>query len=623
MNSERSALLIRIGICLVAALLIVSALRLPLWEMELIAPQYPQGLHLIANGDRITGDIREVNILNQYIGMKELSERPAPEMALYRWSIGGLLLLVLIAPFWRMAYRAAAFGAMALPIGILADMQLWLRWYGHHLDHDAPIRLKPFTPLVLGPSKVGQFATTAELEMGGDALLAAGLLLIAGLAIDKWRRRERTEPTSKTTASRKVPSIAAATMLLLFFTPFALPADAAVNPLQLRIDRAAPHSTLIVERGVYLGGVTVRKPLHLIGQGRPVIDALGSGSVVSIDADDVVVRGFVLCNGGRNTIDEAAGVKLRGNRNRIEENVIRDVHFGIHAIEGKGNRIRQNEITPARGRGYRGGDGINLWQIHDSLIDGNVISSARDGIYLSFTSGVVISGNGISGSRYGIHSMFSQNIRVEKNHLRSNLLGAAMMYSDRLVFRGNRVEEHRTGSTPYGVLLKDIGDLQLEENTFTSNRVAIYADGTPDEARHQAIIRRNQIVGNDTAFLLQNTVRLTVTENAIVDNLSDVVSEEGALSNENRWSLNGRGNFWSEYRGYDRDGDGIGELPYRVAGSFDYLMHRNPMMRAFLYTPAHTALDLATRMFPLFRPEPLLSDPAPLTRPPQWKGSSS
>ena len=76
-----------------------------------------------------------------------------------------------------------------------------------------------------------------------------------------------------------------------------------------------------------------------------------------------------------------------------------------------------------------------------------------------------------------------------------------------------------------------------------------------------------------------------------------------------RWSRDGRGNSWSQYRGYDADRDGIGDVPHRVEDAMDALVRRNPLVQAFLYTPAHLALEAAARMFPLFRQAPLLVDP--------------
>jgi nitrous oxidase accessory protein len=79
-----------------------------------------------------------------------------------------------------------------------------------------------------------------------------------------------------------------------------------------------------------------------------------------------------------------------------------------------------------------------------------------------------------------------------------------------------------------------------------------------------------------------------------------------------RWSRDGRGNSWGQYRGYDADGDGIGDVPHQVDDAMDALVSKNPLMQALLYTPAHLAVEAAARMFPLFRQPPLVVDERPL-----------
>jgi nitrous oxidase accessory protein len=79
-----------------------------------------------------------------------------------------------------------------------------------------------------------------------------------------------------------------------------------------------------------------------------------------------------------------------------------------------------------------------------------------------------------------------------------------------------------------------------------------------------------------------------------------------------RWSRDRHGNAWSQYRGYDRDRDGIGDVPHRLDGAMDAVVARQPMVQALLYTPAHLAVEAAARLFPLFRQEPLLTDEYPL-----------
>ena len=208
--------------------------------------------------------------------------------------------------------------------------------------------------------------------------------------------------------------------------------------------------------------------------------------------------------------------------------------------------------------------------------------------------------------------MYSERSTFVGNHLRENLVGTALMYSSGLEMRCNRIERHRTGATAYGILVKDIDDLVLEGNVLLGNRVGIYADNTPLGRETEARIQNNLIAGNDTALVLQSTARLTFVGNRVVDNLLSVRTEGSRVSEETRWAEAGRGNYWDDYHGFDRDDDGVGDLPYRFEAVMNELIRRDPMIRAFLFTPAHLALENGARMFPLFRSEPLIVDPFPL-----------
>jgi nitrous oxidase accessory protein len=274
--------------------------------------------------------------------------------------------------------------------------------------------------------------------------------------------------------------------------------------------------------------------------------------------------------------------------------------------------VQDNRIVPGERHGARPGHGISAWHVQDTQLLRNRISEARDGILLSFTDRVVVAGNTVNKCRYGLHSMYSQDARFENNDASANLLGAALMMSDRLVLRGNRISQHRDGSAAYGVLLKDIGDLVAEDNQILSNRIGIYAEGVPSNPAREAVFRRNVIAGNEVGLALQSTAALTLTGNRIAENLTDVRPLGRQLSAGMRWSHEGRGNSWGQYRGYDADRDGIGDVPHRVEDAMDALIRRNPLVQAFLYTPAHLALEAAARMFPVYRQAPVLIDDRPL-----------
>lgn len=602
MTRERT---IRTAAALLAAALVSLSTQLPLWSMKMKAPQYPKGLRLDAYGSGMVGDIRELNIINHYIGMPPLDPHPALETAMFPIGIVLVVSLCLLSPLHRWLHRAAIVAAAGMPLGILADLQWWLYTYGHSLDPTAPIRMKPFTPLVIGSSTLGNFVTTSMVSTGIICMVAsAAVLLIGGRLSRRGEDRRAAKPASRPWTA------AAAAVVLIGGAPVAAAGQGV--PLQARIDAASAGATILVEGGVHAGPITVRGPLTLVGANGAVIDGGGQGSVVTIEGDAVVFRGFAVRNSGRRVTEEAAGIKASGTGHRIEDNRVHDVYFGIHVGGGGRHIIRGNMIVPGADHGARPGHGISLWHVIDSELSHNRIASARDGIYLSFTERVTASDNEVTGCRYGVHSMNSQQATFERNRLSGNLLGAALMQSDRIVLRGNRIEGHRAGSAAYGILLKDIGDLTAEGNYILANRVGLYAESVPTQPSREAVFTRNVIAGNEVGLALQGSAALTLTGNRIAENLTDVRSLGRQLSAGMQWSKDGVGNSWSAYRGYDADRNGVGDIPHRVEHAMDALIAHNPLVQAFLHTPAHLALEAAVRMFPLYRQPPMVVDHHPL-----------
>ena len=595
---------VRFAAAVAAAALVALSTQLPLWSMNMEAPQYRKGLHLYAYGTGITGDLHELSILNHYIGMLPI-EAPAFETAVFPIGIAALMALCLASPLHRWLRRLAVAAAALVPVVILADLQYRLYAFGHSLNRAAPIRLKPFTPLVLGETHMGNFESHGMVSWGFVCLAVAAVLLFAG-----GRASRRFESRPHDGGRHRSAAIAAALAIVMAST--ARPAHAQSVSLQSRIDAAPRGGTVLVESGVYPGPIVIRGPLSVLARPGATSDGRGVGSVVTIQGDDVVFRGFTVRNSGRQVTEEAAGITVTGNRHRVEGNYVVDVYFGIHIGGGGGSAVQDNIIVPGESHGARPGHGISAWNLHDSRLLRNRISHGRDGIYLSFTDRVIVRSNVVTNCRYGLHSMYSHDARFEDNEITGNLLGAALMMSDRLVLRGNRIQQHREGAAAYGVLLKDIGDLVAEDNQILANRVGIYAEGVPSDPSRQAVISRNLIAGNEVGLALQSSAALTVSGNRIAENLTDVRPLGRQLSPAMRWSSGGRGNSWGQYRGFDADRDGIGDVPHTVDDAMDALVRRNQLVQAFLYTPAHLALEAAARMFPLFRQAPVLVDDRPL-----------
>jgi hypothetical protein len=177
----------------VAGVLLVASIFLPYWKMTLLAPQYPGGLHVRAYLDRLTGDVREIDGLNHYIGMRPLGEAAQLERSLAVAAVAAIALLVMAAIFIHNRWAALlALPALLFPVGFLGDLYYWLRSFGTHLDPRAPLSsaIKPFVPPVLGHGTVGQFSTVALPDTGLWLAFAASALILVGL----WLHRRAYKP---------------------------------------------------------------------------------------------------------------------------------------------------------------------------------------------------------------------------------------------------------------------------------------------------------------------------------------------------------------------------------------------------------------------------------------------
>src|SRR5689334_17717168 len=189
------ARVIRIATAFAAAGFVALSAVLPLWSMTMRAPQYPKGLRLYAYGTGMSGDLRELNILNHYIGMPPIAA-PAAETAMFPIGIALLVGLCVIAPLHRWLRRIAVVAIAAVPLGILVDLQWRLYEFGHTLNPTAPIRLKPFTPLVLGSTKMGNFTSTSIISTGLVCFVAAALCLWLGARFGKRHEHPMRVPAT-------------------------------------------------------------------------------------------------------------------------------------------------------------------------------------------------------------------------------------------------------------------------------------------------------------------------------------------------------------------------------------------------------------------------------------------
>jgi len=363
-----------------------------------------------------------------------------------------------------------------------------------------------------------------------------------------------------------------------------------------------------VHAGIYNENVVLDRSVELAGIGKPVIRGLGQGSVVTVTANRCTVRGLIIEHSGGMLVHEDAGILLRSKNNRIERNELRDVLFGIYLLQSDHNYIGGNSIRgrPLPDIGDRG-SGIHIWNSTGNTLEGNTIFETRDGMYLQNANRSVIHGNRVHDLRYGLHYMYSDDNEFEGNLFYNNVAGAAIMYSRRIHFRHN-VFAHNRGFASYGVLFQSDDDSIAEENLIADNAVGIFT-----EALEHSVFRGNTLSGNDLAFRVFSSSTGNLFErNNIVDNLSPL--EVIGSHTDNRWNGATAGNYWSDYDGFDLDGNGVGDTPYKILNIFEHLEGGMPMLRLYLFSPAAQSLELAERGFPVFQREQE-TDRLPLVKP--------
>lgn len=173
-----------------AAIPLMLTFTQPLWRISMEAPQYPGGLYMDIHAYKLEGghdgqDINEINTLNHYIGMHHIDRNALSDLDWIPFAFGALVLLTL---------RVAAIGnvralldltVLTGYISLFAFGRFAYRLYvfGHDLAHDAPVKVKPFMPVLLGSKQVANFNTHSMPRIGS---LYLGLFVFAVVGTAIW-----------------------------------------------------------------------------------------------------------------------------------------------------------------------------------------------------------------------------------------------------------------------------------------------------------------------------------------------------------------------------------------------------------------------------------------------------
>lgn len=400
-----------------------------------------------------------------------------------------------------------------------------------------------------------------------------------------------------------------ATLFGLSLFVIAPSASYAAGELQKAIDDASEFATVKLGPGLYEGNIVIRKPLTLVAtQPSAVIKGDGKGSVVTVESSYVTIEGLEIINSGgeHQTIDSGIAVK-NGFNVKIKNNKIHECLFGVNLEKSNNCVVEDNQISSKNlSLGLRG-DGIRLWYSHSNLIIKNHTFQVRDNVFW-YSSGNTVEKNIGRNSRYSLHFMYADRNKVLDNDFQDNSVGIFLMFSQGSTLKNNLLA-NATGPFGIGIGMKEASDILVEDNNILYNARGFYIDASPYVPGTVNTFKDNRIEFNSVTFHLHGTLYGSIFEdNVIKGNIDDVVNDtpESKIA-LNRWNRN----YWDNYQGFDRDKDGIGDIPFEQRMFADRLWQHKPPVKIFYASPVLELLNMLWKIMPFSEPELVAKDNEP------------
>jgi len=378
-----------------------------------------------------------------------------------------------------------------------------------------------------------------------------------------------------------------------------------IQTIKEAVSLSKDGDSILIKKGIYKEqNITIHKSIHLIGENNPVIDGEFKGTIIKVTANNFSIEGLTLMNVGQSYTKDFAAILVSRSKQFVLKNItLKKVFFGFLIEKSHYGTILNNTITSNADNEANSGNGIHMWHCSHMKIQNNKISGLRDGIYFEFVKNSTISNNiSQNNIRYGLHFMFSNNNVYFKNEFKNNGAGVAVMFSKFIIMHDN-VFHYNWGMASYGLLLKEIYDAQIENNTFEQNTIGINVENCS-----RIDYNKNKFIRNGWALKFSGGCYKNIFKrNDFIYNAFDL--SYNSQLNSNRFE----NNYWSDYTGYDLDKDGIGDVPYRPVKLFSYIVNQTPEALVLLRSLFVDIINFSEKVSPVFTPDNLV-DKKPLMK---------
>ena len=382
------------------------------------------------------------------------------------------------------------------------------------------------------------------------------------------------------------------------------------------LEKARDGDTIYLLEGYYKGGIVLNKSVALIGMNYPVIDAMGGVYGILIEANNCTVEGVKIVNTSTSRSLQPAGIVLRSDYNIIRNVIMENVYYGILPQEADYNIIEDCYLVGLKNvdMNYRG-DAIYLWYSKHNIIRNVTMLYFQDGIYSEHSYYNKLINNKVAYSRYAVHNMYCTDYLIDGMVSLQNIAGYVIMYSANITIRNSIAEVNWRSAVGEGIFVIETDNVLIENNTVYAGIYGMEIKRTPYRPGHYAIVRWNTIAYNQVGISVDEESAVTFYGNRFIENV-DNIEAIGDIGKKMKWYSEELkvGNFWDTYAGFDKNKDGIGDLPYVERSFAEYIIDSYPTLRIFMYTPAYQALETMSKIFPI-SPKISVYDPYPLMRP--------
>mgnify|MGYP001568389247 FL=1 len=363
---------------------------------------------------------------------------------------------------------------------------------------------------------------------------------------------------------------------------------------------------IILRSGIYQGNFIFFKNIDLISYENSIITSCGIGSIIRLFNNNIIVKGLIFYNSGKNmsTRDACLFVEKQAYNINIVNNNFLNCGFSIWIDKSNNNYIAYNNICGTLNKVVSDrGNNIQLFRNCSTIVKNNYIYNGRDGIYIYNSMYVDIFNNFFINNRFCIHYMYSHNCLIKKNQLISSSVGTAIMYSKFVKIYDN----FSIYNKEHGFLFRDV-----LYSKITYNKSLYNADGFFLGSSYYNNINSNNFIKNSIAAKVSNGSSYNdVYKNNFIENRQQIKYLDSKFI---YWNINNIGNYWSHYVGWDLNCDGIGDKKFYVTNISDWLIFSYPILRIIFKSPSMILLQKIENQFPAFRKAAII-DNYPLMRP--------